>query len=118
VFFEKNVNTGGKMKGRFAHRLVYELLVGQIPEGLVIDHLCRNPRCVRPDHLEPVTQGENVRRGNLKEAKRIQRERRLVTVTHCKHGHDYASNAVFRADGIRVCRACNREKTRRFRARQ
>mgnify|MGYP003501961059 CR=1 FL=1 len=46
-----------------AHRLAYELLVGPIPDGLVIDHLCRNPACVNPIHLEPVTTEENVRRG-------------------------------------------------------
>jgi hypothetical protein len=46
-----------------AHRVVYELLVAPIPEGLEIDHLCRNRRCVNPAHLEPVTHLENIRRG-------------------------------------------------------
>lgn len=46
-----------------AHRLTYEAAVGPIPAGLVIDHLCRNPWCVNPAHLEPVTQKENVHRG-------------------------------------------------------
>jgi hypothetical protein len=46
-----------------AHRAVYELLVEPIPDGLVLDHLCRVTSCVNPSHLEPVTQGENVRRG-------------------------------------------------------
>ena len=46
------------------HRLVYTMLRGPIPEELVLDHLCRVPLCVNPDHLEPVTRGENVRRGN------------------------------------------------------
>lgn len=51
--------------GRFvpAHRFAYELLVGPIPEGLELDHLCRNPACVNPAHLDPVTHRENVRRG-------------------------------------------------------
>ena len=54
---------GAGSKVRDAHRVVYELLVGPIPPGLVIDHLCRNPGCVRPDHLEAVTQSVNVKRG-------------------------------------------------------
>ncbi len=45
-----------------AHRVAYGLLVGPIPAGLVLDHLCRNPPCVNPAHLEPVSQGENLRR--------------------------------------------------------
>lgn len=49
-----------------AHRLAYELEVGPIPEGLVLDHLCNNPRCVKPAHLEPVTQRENLERGWLR----------------------------------------------------
>jgi hypothetical protein len=49
-----------------AHRAVYELLVGPIPTGLHLDHLCNNPNCVRPDHLEPVTQAENNRRAHMR----------------------------------------------------
>lgn len=46
----------------YAHRYAYELCVGPVPEGMELDHLCRNPRCVRPSHLEPVTHQENCRR--------------------------------------------------------
>lgn len=53
----------GVRKKSYAHRVSYEMLVGPIPEGLYLDHLCRNPPCVNPDHLEPVTHAENVRRG-------------------------------------------------------
>lgn len=48
---------------RGAHRVIYELLVGPIPDGLELDHLCRVPACVNPDHLEPVSRSENIRRG-------------------------------------------------------
>ncbi len=48
-----------------AHRWCWEYLVGPIPDGLVLDHLCENKACVNPDHLEVVTQGENARRGQL-----------------------------------------------------
>ena len=51
-------------KETYAHRASYELFIGKIPAGLVVDHKCRTLCCVNPDHLEPVTQGENVRRGN------------------------------------------------------
>jgi len=52
-----------KGRMRLVHRLMYELMVGPIPDGLVIDHLCRNPRCCNPAHIEPVTQKVNVKRG-------------------------------------------------------
>lgn len=55
-----------------AHRAIYVELRGQIPDGLQLDHLCRNPRCVNPDHLEPVTNAENSRRGNMTRLSREQ----------------------------------------------
>ena len=81
-----------------AHRFAWESHVGPIPEGLQIDHLCRNRSCVRPDHLEPVTLQENIRRGAKS------------TATHCKYGHAYTSDNTRLAirDGARTCRACNR----------
>ena len=56
--------SGPGRKPLLAHRVAYELTYGPIPDGLELDHLCRNPSCVRPDHLEPVTHLENVRRGD------------------------------------------------------
>ena len=86
----------------YAHRVAYELSVGPIPEGLHLDHRCRRPHCVNPAHLEPVTNAENVRRGNagLLQARK----------THCKQGHPFeGDNLIIRADGTgRACRECHR----------
>lgn len=87
-----------------AHRVAYELLVGPIPAGLVIDHLCRVPSCVNPSHLEPVTNRENLLRGNGKSmvAHRLNR---------CGNGHSLADAYV---DGLgrRRCRDCSRDYQR------
>ena len=82
-----------------AHRWVYELLVGPIPEGLELDHLCRVRRCVNPDHLEPVTRAVNHRRG----AGRFNSPGRGQT--DCKRGHSLG-DAYIRGTGSRSCRPC------------
>lgn len=84
----------------WAHRVAYEMMVGPIPDGLQIDHLCRNPSCVNPAHLEPVTGQVNVRRG-------IGHAAVNAAKTHCCRGHPFDSeNTYYRPGGSRRCRAC------------
>ena len=91
---------------RMAHALFYEGLVGPIPEGLELDHLCRNRSCVNPAHLEPVTHRVNTQRGL---AGKYQ-----AAKTHCPQGHPYdEANTYRKPDGGRGCRACRVEATRR-----
>lgn len=87
------------------HRYVYELLVGPIPKGLEIDHLCQNTRCCNPEHLEPVTHAENLRRGYLRRFPR----------THCANGHEMTPENTYEYANARVCRTCTREKGRKYR---
>lgn len=95
-----------------AHRVSYELLVGPIPEGLQIDHLCRVRDCVAPDHLEPVTGQENTRRGILSE-RRGAHER---AKTHCRNGHPFIpENLVNRSRPGRDCKICHRLREERKR---
>ncbi len=96
----------GTGKRVLAHRYAYALLVGKIPDGLTLDHLCRNPPCLNPDHLEPVTLAENVRR-----AQRNRRNQRL----HCPQGHPYSgTNLYVNARGLNVCRTCMDTSRRRY----
>lgn len=91
-------------RAQSAHRCAYELLVGPIPDGLEIDHLCRVRNCVNPDHMEPVTHRVNVLRGMGSSAKRARQ-------THCKNGHPFdEKNTYMRPDGRRACRACGHER--------
>ena len=89
-----------------AHRVAYEVLVGPIPDGLFIDHLCRNRACVNPSHMEPVTNKVNILRGESPWAQRAR-------MTHCANGHEFTpDNTRIRPNGTRSCRACTRERNR------
>ena len=96
-----------------AHRVAYQLLVGPIPVGLVLDHLCRNRRCVNPEHLDPVTHATNILRGTGYSA-------RNAAVTHCPQGHAYDETNTYLHPmrGQRNCRACRREKMQAATARR
>jgi hypothetical protein len=96
-----------------AHRAAYELLVGPIPDRLVIDHLCGNPTCVNPAHLEPVTNSENLRRGDLS------RNNGAALRTACPQGHAYDEANTYRDKrGRRTCKTCRRAAGREYWRRQ
>ncbi len=120
------VSSKGKTFG--SHRIAYELIKGEIPEGFCIDHLCRNPSCVNPAHLEAVTFSVNTTRGNIargqtkkeKFPKKIGRPKEVKT--HCKYGHELNSENVGYHSHISpkgkklgpyaFCRTCGRERDR------
>lgn len=98
------LNANGKrVRG---HRVSYEHFIGPISDGLELDHLCRNTRCVNPSHLQPVSHRENVRRGEK------------ANRTHCIHGHEYTQENTMRdrKRGTRGCRECHtiRDRKRRL----
>ena len=98
--------SGGKNQVHPAHRISYTYLVGPIPPGLQIDHLCRNKSCVNPEHLEPVTQQENIRRRPLSGPQGR---------TDCPYGH---ANQVFDKRGLRRCKTCAVIANRKWKAKR
>lgn len=85
-----------------AHRFAYKLMVGPIPGGLQLDHLCRERSCVNPAHLEPVTTGENTRRG-------VGRTATNARKTACKRGHPFTPENTYLSGGLRECRICKHD---------
>jgi hypothetical protein len=108
---QRDSNGYGRLSGRMAHRVGWVLFGKELPSpGMHFDHLCRTRACVNPDHLEPVTPLENQRRSAA------------ATKTHCVHGHEYTPENTYlrpvRGRGMRDCRTCFRERTRRYRERK
>lgn len=104
----------GTGKTALAHRVAYEHAVGPIPDGMTIDHLCRNRKCVNPDHLEVVTRPENIRRGT---------DHYLATNPNYPCGHartpeNTQEKRTKRGHMNRYCRECNRAAQRAYYARK
>lgn len=103
-----SLNTGGYGQlmvragvNRTVHRLAYQLLVGPIPQGLQLDHLCRTRSCFNPAHLEPVQARTNVLRGVGPAAANSRK-------THCKHGHEFTPENTYLVRTGRECRTCKK----------
>lgn len=101
------IKIGGVRK--YPHRLIYENVIGPIPDGLTLDHLCRNRPCVNPYHMEPVTIAVNVLRGDGPTA-------RNSRMTHCKNGHELSGDNIYKwnlKNSLRICKVCRRKVNNR-----
>lgn len=83
----------------YVHRVSYRIHIGEIPDGMQVDHLCRNKLCANPEHLEVVTQGENLKR---------ELDARWGGRTHCNHGHDLSRSQKVTPGGRSYCRECHK----------
>lgn len=94
---------GRKTKNKGAHRWAHEHFKGPIPDGFQIDHLCRNRKCVNPDHLEAVTPRENVLRSLNPPSMNAKK-------THCINGHPFREENTARRGNRRICITCRRKR--------
>ena len=102
-----HIKRDGEWTKILAHVYCYQVHKGPVPNGLELDHLCRNPPCVNPQHLEPVTKQVNVIRGNAGAANWCRKK------THCLRGHPFdATNTYLDKRGRRGCKICRREQSR------
>lgn len=105
-----SIKVNGTHRG--AHRVSYELLVGPIPAGLELDHLCRVRHCINPAHLEPVTHRVNTLRALVPPVLNALK-------THCASGHEFTPENTYTAPaGGRTCRTCQRATVARYKTRQ
>lgn len=102
-------NGYGKYGKKMAHRISYEMLVGEIPLDMCLDHLCRNRECINPDHLEIVTPTENVMRGESTHARNARK-------TECIKGHKFTPENTYSPPkkNTRECRTCRSEAYRKY----
>lgn len=99
-------------KQRSSHRFIYKYYHGEVNSSLVLDHLCRNRKCVNPEHLEQVSIKENILRGNGFAALNIKK-------THCKNGHEFIDNNThLDSNGHRRCKFCNKIRQQQFQKRK
>lgn len=98
-------------KNRAVHRFAYLHLVGPVPDGLQLDHICRVRHCMNPSHLEPVTAMENTYRGESFAAVNASK-------THCPSGHEYTPENTYSRPGSRAryCRTCHNTHSRKYKA--
>ncbi|HMS92380.1 MAG TPA: HNH endonuclease signature motif containing protein [Candidatus Saccharibacteria bacterium] len=92
----------------YLHRIIYEQTVSPIPDKYQIDHLCRNRGCINPEHLEAVTQRENILRGSGWSGRKARQ-------THCKYGHELTTNNLTQygiKTGRRLCKICKSNKNK------